>query len=162
MRRWIMLMALGMPLALAAAPAAAQQAPPQAPLQGGPPHASVMGVWTGGIFPAGETEGAACYANATFIVLRDVVLRASSLDVAYRQRLIETVGTTAEGRLEFRFVPPAPVASPFGGRVPPDAGFGCEGGPNVLRIERRGPDEILFPDCREFLSPLKRCGVGTR
>ena len=54
------------------------------------------------------------------------------------------------------------MGGPFGGRVPPDAGFGCEGGMDVLRVERRGPDEIVFPDCREFVSPLKRCGAPSR
>ena len=157
MRHRMKLLALGLPLLLGAGGAAAQQQQPAAP-----PHAWAFGVWTGGVFPAGDAEGAACYANATVIILRDVVLRASALDIAWRQRLIETVGPTADGGLEFRFVPAAPMAGPFGGRVPPDAGFGCEGGPNVLRIERRGPDEIVFPDCREFLSPLKRCGVPSR
>jgi hypothetical protein len=50
-----------------------------------------------------------------------------------------------------------PVMTAFGGRVPPDGGFGCSGNPNLLRVERRGPDEITFPDCSEFPSPLKRC-----
>ncbi|MBX9699437.1 MAG: hypothetical protein K2X74_08370 [Acetobacteraceae bacterium] len=157
------MLALALPL-LAAMPAAAQQAPAQqAPAQqapAGPPHAWAYGVWTGGLFPAGETDTPACYANATVIILRDVVLRASVLDIVLRQRLIETVGPTAEGGLQFRLVPAAPVGSALGSRVPPDGGFGCEGGPDALRIERRGPNEIVFPDCREFLSPLKRCGAG--
>ena len=34
---------------------------------------------------------------------------------------------------------------------------GCASGPDVLRVERRGPDEIAFPGCGEFPSPLKRC-----
>lgn len=168
MRHWILPLALILPL-LAAQPAAAQQPaapagtqPPAAPAPAGPPHAWVMGVWTGGLFPAGETETAACYANATVIILRDVVLRAAVLDVAYRQRLIETVGPTPDGGLQLRLVPAAPPGGPFGGRMPPDIGFGCEGGPDVLRIERRGPNEIVFPDCREFLSPLKRCGAAGR
>ena len=59
--------------------------------------------------------------------------------------------------LEFRFTPAQPVLSAFGGRVPPDAGFGCGDNPNLLRVERRGPDEIVFPNCTEFPSPLKRC-----
>lgn len=165
----LLALALSLPAALAGAqqapapaPAPATAAPSAQPPRQGPPHAWAMGVWTGGVFPAGETEGPACYANATVIVLRDVVLRVSSLDVAYRQRLIETVATTPTGQLEFRLVPPAPVGSAFGARIPPDIGFSCEGGPNILRVERLGPNEISFPECREFPSPLKRCGAPGR
>ena len=185
MRRWILLLALGLPLASAAVPRvdaqqrqpqpppsppaqpqAQQPRPPQPPSpppsppqrSEGPPHEWLFGVWTGGQFPAGtDTDTQACYARATVIFLRDVVLRASALDVPLRQRLIETVAVPPGGGLEFRFVPPAPLGGPFGGRVPPDAGFGCDGNPNVLRVERRGPDEIAFPNCGEFPSPLRRC-----
>jgi hypothetical protein len=124
-----------------------------------PPHAWVFGSWTGGIFPAGETSAVRCLGQPTVIFTRDVVLRASALDVAYRQRLVETVAAGPEA-LEFRFAPAAPQATPFGARLPPDSGFGCPGGPNSLRVERRGPDEIVFPDCDEFPSPLKRCVAG--
>ena len=51
----------------------------------------------------------------------------------------------------------AAMARAFGGRLPPDIGFGCGGSPDVLRVQRRGPDEIAFPDCADFPSPLKRC-----
>jgi hypothetical protein len=85
-----------------------------------------------------------------------VVLRASLLDVSYRQRLIETVAADPES-LNFRFIAATPQATPFGARLPPDIGFGCPGGPNELRVRRLGPDEIVFPDCAEFPSPLKRC-----
>lgn len=146
MRRWaLMLLALGLPLGAAEA----QQRP-------APPHEWAYGVWTGGQFPPGETDTPACVANATVIILRDVIMRASALDVAYRQRLIETAAATPQG-LEFRLVPAAPQGGPFGGRVPPDIGFGCEGNPNLLRVERRGPNEIVFPNCAEFPSPLRRC-----
>lgn len=124
--------------------------------QGEPPHAWVFGTWTGGIFPPGETEGPRCTGQPTVIFTRDVVLRASPIDVTYRQRLVETVAATP-GALEFRLVPVAPQATPFGARVPTDAGFGCPGGPNQLQVERRGPDEIVFPNCAEFPSPLRRC-----
>ena len=73
-----------------------------------------------------------------------------------------TVAQTAGGGLEFRFTPAQPVMSALGGRVPPDAGFGCEGNPDMLRVERRGPDEIAFPGCNEFPSALKRCTAGAR
>jgi len=147
MRRWALLLALGLPLA--AADAGAQQG-------SGPPHEWVLGVWTGGQFPAGDTDTQACYGAATVIFLRDVVMRSTPLDVAFRQRLIETAASTPNG-LEFRFVPAQPVGGPLGARVPPDAGFGCDDNPNLLRVERRGPNEIVFPGCRDFPSPLKRC-----
>jgi hypothetical protein len=125
--------------------------------QGGePPHAWVFGSWTGGIFPPGETSGPRCTGQPTVIFTRDIVMRASALDIPYRQRLIETVAAEPQA-LEFRMVPAAPQNTPFGARLPPDIGFGCPGGPNVLRVERRGPDEIVFPNCAEFPSPLKRC-----
>lgn len=128
------------------APAAAQPAP----------HEWVLGSWTGGMFPPGDADTQACFRAPTVIFTSDVILRASSLDVAYRQRTVETVGATPNG-LEFRFTPAAPVMSALGARVPPDSGFGCQGGANVLRLERRGPNEIVFPGCDEFPGPLKRC-----
>jgi hypothetical protein len=164
------LLALGMPLLLglpgaagaqqAPGPANAAPAPGPGPASAGPPHAWAFGVWTGGLFPVNDPDPTTCYANATLIILRDVVLRASVLDIAYRQRLIETVGPTGTGGLQFRLVPAAPVGGAFAGRVAPDSGFGCEGGMDLLTIERRGPNEIVLPNCREFLSPLKRCGAA--
>lgn len=144
MRRWSVLGVLALALPLAAG---AQQTPP---------HAFLFGAWTGGLFPALEREGAACLAQPTVIFTADVVMRASLTDVAYRQRLVETV-SVSQGRYEFRLVPAAPQLGPLGARVPPDVGFGCPGGANVLRVERRGDNEIVFPDCAEFPSPLLRC-----
>jgi hypothetical protein len=103
-----------------------------------------------------EAEGAACFAQPTVVFTADVVLRASLADVAYRQRLVETVSVSGN-RFEFRLLPAAPVFGPLGARVPPDSGFGCPGGANVLRVERRSDNEIVFPDCAEFASPLQRC-----
>ncbi len=123
---------------------------------GEPPHAWVFGSWTGGIFPATETQGPRCTAQPSVIFTRDVLLRAAALDVPYRQRIIETV-SAGPNSLEFRLVPAPPQATPLGPRVPVDAGFGCPGGPNSLQVERRGPDEIVFPNCAEFPSPLRRC-----
>jgi hypothetical protein len=140
-------LALGF-LALAA-PAAAQS---------GPPHDWLFGSWTGGLFPPVDADSPACLRAPTVIFTSDVVLRASSLDVAYRQRTVETVGATASG-VEFRFAPAIAVVSPLGARVPQDSGFGCPGGANVLRVERRGPNEIFFPGCDEFPGPLKRCSA---
>jgi hypothetical protein len=148
MKRWAALVG-AMVLALGTSGSAQQAAPP---------HAWVFGSWTGGIFPAGDTEGARCFGQPIVIFARDVVLRASPFDVTYRQRVIETVSAEPNA-LEFRFLPAAPVATPFGARVPPDSAFGCPGGPNTLRVERRGENEIVFPNCAEFPSPLRRCGA---
>ncbi len=132
-----------------ASPALAQPRP-------APPHEWAFGSWIGGQFPPGDIAGQECLGGATVIFLRDVVLRASALDVAYRQRLIETVALIPDG-LEFRFVPAGPGGGAFQGRPPPDSGFSCDGNPNLLRVVRRGPDEIAFPGCLEFPSVLKRC-----
>ena len=94
--------------------------------------------------------------SPTVIFTRDVVMRATALDTAYRQRTIETVALQPNG-LEFRFIPLQPMPGPLGARLPPDIGFGCGDNPNVLRIERRGPDEIVFPGCNEVPSALRRC-----
>jgi len=148
MRRWMLLLALGLPLS-ATLDAGAQQ-------RQGPPHEWIFGAWTGGQFPPGDTDTPACFGSPTVIFTRDVVMRSTPLDTAYRQRNIETVATQPDG-LEFRFTQAAPVMTPMGPRAPNDAGFGCNGNPNLLRVVRRGPDEIVFPGCNEFPSPLKRC-----
>lgn len=132
--------------------AAAQPAGGRGPM----PHAWLFGAWTGGLFPPIATRGPGCFEQPTVIFTRDVVFRVSLLDIAYRQRLIETVAGRADGSLEIRLVP-LPGVTGFGGRTPPDLGFGCSGNPNLLRVERRGPDEIAFTDCAEFPSPLRRC-----
>jgi hypothetical protein len=128
---------------------------PAQPRQG-PPHEWTFGSWTGGIFPAGDADTPACFGSPTVIFTRDIVMRVSVVDTAYRERTIETVAQTPTG-LEFRFTAAAPVLGPMGARQAPDAGFGCPGGPNVLKIERRGPDELAFPGCAEFPATLKRC-----
>jgi hypothetical protein len=127
-------------------------APGLARAQGGPPHAWTFGTWVGGIFPAVDTEGAVCFGSPVLVFTRDVVLRVTSLEVTFRQRIIETVAETPTG-LEFRFVP---IALP-GGRMVPELGFGCDGNPNILRVERRGPDEIVLPGCTDFPATLRRC-----
>ena len=120
--------------------------------QAAPPHEWLFGSWTGGVYPALDTEGARCFAQPTLVFTRDVVLRATPTDFLYRQRLIETVAATTSGA-EFRFTPlPVP-----GGRLPPDLAFGCTGGPNALVVERRDTNEIVMPDCAEFPFPLRRC-----
>ena len=93
----------------------------------GPPHEWTFGSWTGGIFPAGDTEGAACLGSPTVIFTRDIVMRVSVVDTAYRERTIETVAQTPTG-LEFRFTAAPPVLGPMGPRAAP----GCR-----LRLPRR-------------------------
>lgn len=117
--------------------------------QSGPPHEWLFGTWTGGIFPAVDTQGPGCFGNAVVIFTRDVIMRMANLDIAYRQRLIETVALTADG-VDIRLVSQ-------GGRALPESGFGCENNPDLLRVTRRGDDEIAFPNCIEFPSVLRRC-----
>jgi hypothetical protein len=148
MRRRALILTLASPLA-APFVARAQQ-------RQGPPHEWVFGSWTGGQFPPNDWDSPACFGSPTVIFTRDVVMRATALDTAYRQRTIETVALQPNG-LEFRFTPMAPMQGPLGPRMIPEIGFGCGGNPNMLRVERRGPDEIVFPDCNEFPSPLHRC-----
>ncbi len=136
-RRSLPLLGLG----LLATPALAQR-----PL---PPHGFLFGAWTGGLFPATDTEGPACFGVVTLIVAPDVVMRASSLDVAYRQRLVESVALTPDG-VEIRF-------APVPGRAIPEGGFGCSGNPDLLRVTRRGADEIVLSGCSDFPFPLRRC-----
>jgi len=143
MRKLLLLLAL-LPLG----PASAQI--------GDPPHAFLFGTWTGGIFPPGETRGPDCAGQPTVIFTRDVVMRSSVTDVAYRQRLVETAARVAGG-VEFRFIAVPPQQTAFGLRMPSDIGFGCAAGPNALSVRRISEDEIVFPDCAEFPSPLRRC-----
>ena len=103
-RRWAFLVALAAPLAGAADDAGAQANRPS------PPHEWVFGAWTGGIFPIGEVDPAACFGSPTVIFTRDVVMRVAVLDAAYHQRAIETAATLPDGGLEFRFLPVAPAA----------------------------------------------------
>ncbi|MBR0658760.1 hypothetical protein [Neoroseomonas oryzicola] len=150
MRRLARCLLLAAPLL--AAGASAQDRPPA-------PHEWLFGSWTGGIFPPADTEGARCLGQPTVIFTRDVVMRTALLDPSYRQRLIETVATR-EDTASFRFTPAAPGG--MASRLPADFGFGCPGGPDELIVQRVGPDEITFPNCREMPSPLRRCGAPNR
>ena len=159
MRRWLAILCALLPAAGAhaqtsatPAPGAGQPSPPAAAA----PHDFLMGAWTGGLFPAADNQGAACFGQPTVVFTRDVVIRVSLLDVAYRQRLVETAQATPDG-VEFRLVPAQASVPAVGGRLPPDVGFGCGDDPNALRVVRTGPDEITFPNCAEFPSPLRRC-----
>jgi hypothetical protein len=144
MRRFLTLASLA--LALAVPGAVAQQA--------SAPHEWLFGAWTGGAFPPADNSNPRCLGQPTVLFTRDVVMRATPFDFAYRQRLIETVAARENG-VEFRLTP-VPVP---GGRVPADFAFGCQGGPDVLLVERRGADEIVLPNCEEMPFPLRRCGA---
>lgn len=147
MRRIARCLILAAPLLTGAA--AAQDRP-------APPHAWLFGSWTGGLFPPADTEGPRCAGQPTVIFTREIVMRVGLLDPAYRQRGIETVAMREDGAT-FRF---SPAGAP--GRLPPDIGFGCPGGPDELEVRRLGPDEIAFPNCRDMPSPLRRCGSPNR
>ena len=140
-----------------AAPLLAAPAIAQAPVA---PHEWLFGSWTGGMFPPPTPSARAAPRQPTVIFTRDVVLRSGLLDPAYRQRIIETVVTRADGAT-FRFSPVVPPGT-AAARLPPDIAFGCPGGPDTLEVLRVGPDEIVFPDCRDMPSPLRRCGSPER
>jgi len=139
-------------MALHGAPASAQG--------GLPPHAWLFGAWTGGIFPPPSTLSAQeCLAMPVVIFTRDLVMRAVVTDQLYAQRLVETARLTPEGA-EFRFTPASELAqvgpynpTPAGSNT---VGFGCSS-PDVLRVQRRGENEISFPECADFPYPLVRC-----
>jgi hypothetical protein len=123
-----------------------------------PPHAWLFGSWTGGIFPPPSSlPGPLCLSNPTFIVTRDVVLRAVVTDLTYAQREIETVRAGPTGA-EFKFVAgPSAAPSPLGLAAPSgEVGFGCENA-DVLHVVKRGENEIMFPGCADFPYPLIRC-----
>ena len=120
------------------------RAPVAAP--GGPPHAWLFGVWTGGLFPVLDGMTAQdCKMEPTVVFARDQVNHASLLGTAIVQRVIETVRTTPAGA-EFRFTPDADA----------EAGFGCEDA-NVLHVTRENDHAISFPHCTAFPYPLERC-----
>jgi len=146
-------------LAVTLPDAALSPARPQAAPQ---PHAWLFGAWTGGLFPAPSGLTAeTCLAQPVVIFTRDLVLRATLTDPTYTQRVIATVRATSSG-FEFRFDPGASSATAAAGGVlglagpAQEAGFGCEG-PDVLHVQRRGANEIEFPGCADFPSPLVRC-----
>jgi hypothetical protein len=124
----------------------------------GPPHAWLFGSWTGGLFPApSQLTAQTCLAHPTVIFTQDLVLRAQLTDLAFAQREVETVRVSAGGT-EFRLIAAAaPEGGLFGAAsAAPTPGFGCES-PDVLHVQRIGPNEISFPGCAEFPNPLVRC-----
>lgn len=137
---------------------------PAAAQTGGAPHAWLYGAWTGGIFPVtpGLTQQA-CLAQPTVIFTRDVVMRSTLTEVTFTQRVIETARNSPAGT-DFQFAPAVdPVAATSRGLLgmeppKPAAGFGCESS-DVLHVQRRSENEIVFPGCQEFPSPLVRCAA---
>lgn len=123
------------------------------------PHAFLFGTWVGGVFPPPAQVPAQCPAP-TLIVTRDVVMRGTLLDVAYRQRLIAGVQAVPGGNgVVIRFVPQGTGGPLLGGPGAADTGFGC-GDPNTLRVQRRPDGTIIFPGCRDFPAPAARCGAA--
>jgi hypothetical protein len=128
-----------------------------------PPHAWLFGSWTGGLFPSsGGLTAEACLSQPVVIFTTDVVLRATLLDSTYEQRVVETARTTKGGAIEFHFAPTAQSPAEGVGSLVgtaganTNAGFGC-GNPDVLHVQRRSDNEIVFPGCADFPNPLFRC-----
>jgi hypothetical protein len=140
---------------LAGAFLAVSAAPRPAPAQGLPPHAWLFGAWAGGIYPAPpDMSPAECMARATFVVTKDVVLHSTLTHPDAIQNLIASVRGTPEGTI-FALAPTDTRPETIAG-IPEDLGFGCPQ-PDVLRVVKVAPNEIRFPDCTGFPSPLVRC-----
>ncbi len=151
MHRSLPLAALLLAAAFPALPAGAQR--------GQPPHAWLFGTWTGGLFPAPENiSSEACLSQPVVIFTRDLVLRATLIQQTLTQRVIETANVAA-GNVEFRFAPGGAAAGDSALGLPNPAtaaGFGCAS-EDVLHVQRKGPNEITFPGCKDFPNPLVRC-----
>ena len=125
-----------------------------------PAHGWLFGAWTGGLFPPPSSLAAQeCLAQPVVIFTRDLVMRVVITDQLYVQRLVETARVTGDG-VEFRLVRPVPEASsnPFSPSAAgaDDVGFGCIS-PDILHVQRLSPNQISFPDCKDFPYPLVRC-----
>jgi hypothetical protein len=130
--------------------------PPVAHSQNQPPHAWLFGTWTGGLFPPPERLTAqACFSQPVVIFTRDLVMRATLTEQTLTQLEVETARATSTG-VEFHFSAPAVTPRMFGGGVAGTIGFGCPI-PDGLTVQRRGENEISFPDCADFPYPLVRC-----
>ena len=147
-------------------PAAAQaQARAQAMGQPGqesglPPHAWLFGAWAGGILPApSDMSGQECDARATFVVTKDVVIHSTLTHPQAIENLIASVRGTPAGTI-FVLAPTETKPETVAG-ITDDLGFGCPQ-PGVLRVVKVGPNEIRFPDCAGFPSPLVRCPAPSR
>ncbi len=124
------------------------------------PQAFLLGAWTGGIFPPPTVISAGeCLAQPTVIFTRDVVLRATLMDVFYVERLVETARGTGNG-IDIQFsASTAPGTPSLTGFTQGDNGFGCDS-PDILHVERISQNQIRFPDCKDFPFPLVRCPAG--
>ena len=139
-------------LFLATYPVAAQA--PQAPV-----HAWLFGSWIGGVFPPPVTLSMQeCLSEPTVIITRDVVMQMTMTSPTYLQRQVQTVRATEDGFI-FQFTAEPPTA--HGGALdqaptPPEAGFGCAS-PDILTVQRRGDNQIVFPGGAAYPYPLIRC-----
>ncbi|MCB8874180.1 hypothetical protein [Acidisoma silvae] len=123
--------------------------------QGAPPHAWLFGMWAGGIYPAsGNMSAKDCALQATFVVTQDAIIHSTLTHPTAIQNLIASVRGTPNGTV-FLLAPTDTKPDNAGGMAD-DLGFGCPED-NVLRVVRVGPNQIAFPDCKGFPSPLVRC-----
>jgi hypothetical protein len=147
MRRAVPILLLITLVTTASAQTRPRAAPGAAPDRGGPPHAWLFGVWTGGLFPVLDGMLAQdCRTQPTVVFAQDTVGHTTLFGGNMVQRVIETVRTSPTGA-EFRFTPAAQS----------DPGFGCDD-PNVLHVARSSGTTIAFPLCKAFPYPLERCG----
>ena len=139
---------------------AAAALPPPVSAQGMPPHAWLFGAWAGGILPAPpDMTPDECDARATFVVTRDAIIHSTLTHPTAIENLIASVRGTPEGTI-FALSPTTTKPEAVAG-LPDDLGFGCPE-ENVLRVVRVGPNEIRFPNCSDFPSPLVRCPPPSR
>lgn len=139
---------------LLAAPAPPWAQQPQQPQL--PPHAFLFGTWIGGRFPAPPNLPAlVCNAQPTVIFTADLVMRSVTATATYVQRTITTV-QAIPGGADFRFTAMSASNEPFS-LAGDSNGFGCPNA-DTLRVEKRGDNQIFFPNCGEFPYPLYRCG----
>lgn len=139
---------------------AATVLPPSVTAQGMPPHAWLFGTWAGGILPAPPGMNAReCEDSATFVVTRDAVIHSTLTHPEAIENLIASVRGTTDGTI-FALAPTETKPQPVAG-LADDLGFGCPQ-PDILRVVRVGLNEIRFPDCTGFPSPLVRCPAPPR
>jgi len=155
MRRSAFMLAAALTLASAVPPGGSPAAAQGANL---PPHAWLFGTWTGGIFPVPNgLSNQACLSQPVVIFTRDLVLRATITEQTLTQREVETARASSQGA-EFRFTSVGSGSGLLGIGPGLTVGFGCDG-PDVLHVQRRGDNEIVFPGCADFPNPLVRCNT---